>query len=158
MNKSITCVSALAIAAVRFDLIDAGGVIDTFVIQTVIDVSLATIPLVTGRAVATKLIKSKHITKNCELYVNRRRSSIPETPFFQNFAYGRVAARIAVTSVNGGFAQLSVIAGGAKALVIPLARRPTSCAVLTGESITSVALGQYLVGNFSYWGKQKILK
>lgn len=83
----------------------------------------------------------------------RRGSSIPKTTFFQNFAYGRVAARIAVTSVDGGFAQLSVIAGGTEALVIPLARRPTSGAVLTGESVASVALGQYLVGNFSYWRK-----
>lgn len=41
-------VSALAIAAVRFNLVDAGGVVNTLVIQTIIDVGFTTISLVSS--------------------------------------------------------------------------------------------------------------
>lgn len=41
-----SCVSALAIATVRFHLIDAGGVVNALVIQTIIDVSFTAISLV----------------------------------------------------------------------------------------------------------------
>lgn len=77
------------------------------------------------------------------------RGSIPKTAFFQNFANGRIATRIAVTGVYGGLAKFPVIAGSAQAFIIPFARRPASSAVLTRESITRVALSQDLVRYFT---------
>lgn len=76
-------------------------------------------------------------------------NGIPETPFFQYFASSTVTAWIAVTSVNGGFAQLSVIAGSAKAFVVSFARRPASSAVLARESVARIAFSQHLVGYFT---------
>ena len=80
-SKSLcsTRVSDLAIAAIRFHLIDTGCIVNTFVIKAVINVGLATIAFIAGWAVTTKLMKnSTHYDnwfslkrKGCRIYLKR---------------------------------------------------------------------------------------
>lgn len=103
------------LACVRFDAIDACGIVLTFIFAAVVDVHFTTGSRVTGHAAAT------------------------ESSLFQHSASGIVATRIAVAGVNHEFAVFAMETGFAHTIVLSFGLRLAHSIILTWERVAGVA-------------------
>lgn len=130
-------------------MVDAGGVVNAFMLHAVINISLATISFVARSAMTTN--KNRDIKTFIIAFLHKKNiyEKIPESSFFQNFTSGAIAARVAVARIDGGLAELSVIAGSAEALVITFGCRPACSSVLARESVAGITLGEHFIRYFT---------
>lgn len=116
----------LTFARVRFDAVDAGRIILTLVLGTIIDVHFAPSASVARHAIAI------------------------EASLLQDCASRVVSAWIAVAGVNHEFTVLSVETGLASALVLSFGLRHTHRFILAWESEASITFRQNLVADFGF--------
>lgn len=122
----ITHETCLALALIGVDEIDAGSVILTLILGTIVYVRLAS---------QTSESRGAHTT---------------EPALLEYFARGVVPARISIAGVYHEFAILAVISRRALTGVIPLWLGDAVAAVATGKRVTCIAFGQDIVAHFTF--------